>query len=105
MTETKLGTTPDATAQRDAVHIATIPVIAGEMLYAGQRVEMHKGKAWRATVRGSVGVVDPFLKKPVDEGQRFFLCLEPGSITSLRHDWTHPEFESILPVGDEAHDR
>jgi hypothetical protein len=44
-------------------------------------------------VRGlPVGVVDPFLFELVKPGDRFWLLLNPGSITGLRHDWSHPDF-------------
>ena len=87
---------PDgATVERDAIHIAVAPVVAGESLDPSERVYMKWGEAWshhpldREKV---VGIVDPFLEVSIEKGQRFWLYLFPGSITSLRHDWTHPAF-------------
>lgn len=80
---------------RDAVHIAVIPVIAGMTLYPGNRIGIGQDeRAYILTDDENIGIVDPFLKQKVEEGQRFFLCLYPNSITSLRHVWTHPAFTS-----------
>lgn len=80
---------------RDAVHIAIAPVTVAEKLFPGQRVvfaddccERVKG----APANAWIGIVDPFLTAPVFPGQRFWLWMRPGSITSLRHEWTHPAF-------------
>ncbi len=48
--------------------------------------------------RKAVGIVDPFLQRSVLQGQRFYLCLFPGTVTSLRHVWTHPALEIKPPV-------
>ncbi len=94
-----LGTIIDADQQRDAIHVAVAPVICG----AGElRPGMHvgfceAGDHERVTAHPydgvMVGIVDPFLTVAVQKGERFWLFLYPGSITSLRHDWTHPAFE------------
>ncbi len=87
----KLGTILDDDTRRDAVHIAVAPVIAGERLLPGQRIGIVEGVAYR-DVRVDVGIVDPFLRKPIGEGQRFYIWLYPQTITSLRHVWSHPDF-------------
>lgn len=95
MSEVNLGAlVTDELAERDAVHVAIWPATAGEDLRAGDRVgfigyEAKMGKDAPALI----GVVDPFLPSPVLKDQRFWLCLFPNTITSLRHDWSHPAFE------------
>ena len=84
--------------EKDAIHIAVAPMIAGEALSPGAHVGLlQDGRVARNTTH--VGVVDPFLKKGVKPGERFWLYLYPGSITSLKHTWAHPAFEGKeLPV-------
>lgn len=92
MSETKLGQLIDGTARRDAVHVAIAPVQAAERMTPGQRCGVRfDGCAWtRAKI---IGIVDPFLTEPVEEGQWFYLCLFPGTVTGMRHHWSHPSFE------------
>jgi hypothetical protein len=84
---------------RDAIHVAVAPVVAAEKLYPGQHVGMKDGQAFAAGM--PIGIVDPFLSVPVYPEQRFWLFLYPGSITSLRHHWEHPEFADE-PTGRDA---
>ena len=78
--------------QRDAIHIAIIPVIAGEKLLAGDRVDLNE--EGEAVERGpTIGIVDPFLVETVLKGQKAYLFLYPNTITSLKHFWTHPAFD------------
>jgi hypothetical protein len=75
----KLGQlVPDDVFARDAVHVAVIPMVALRVLEPGQRM-VH-------------GIVDPFLPKPVQPGQRFYLFLFPGTVTGMTHAWQHPAF-------------
>ncbi len=87
-----LGTVIDADQHRDAIHLAVEPVVAGCYLNPGAHVSFRDGKAFPARLGQGVGIVDPFLLKPVDEGQRFWLIVYPRQITSLRHVWEHPAF-------------
>jgi len=90
---------PDDVGGRDAVHVAVVSVRAGCYLHPGQTVTFVDppvaGKEPVVTEEyeeQSVGIVDPFLKDSVNRGERFWLYLYPRTITSLRHNWTHPAF-------------
>lgn len=77
---------------KDAIHMAVAPVTAGRFMFPGTHVEVDSaGTAWPG--EKNIGIVDPFLKKPVAKGQKFWLFLYPGSIASLRHEWSHPSFK------------
>ena len=81
-----LGMIIDETQKRDAIHLAVEPVVAKERLLPGQNVGVN------GTTENPMGIVDPFLKNPVEIGQRFWLVVYPRQINSLRHVWTHPAF-------------
>lgn len=83
----KLGQIITTPQERDAIHIAVVPQVASHRLEPGAHVAVPGENGGFP-----VGVVDPFLRHPVEQGQSFWLFLYPGSITSLRHDWTHPAF-------------
>ena len=80
---------------RDAIHIAVVAVTSAQSLSPGEPVELVPGSqdVVRAVRKGGVGIVDPFLPGQVDPGERFWVCLYPYTITSLRHTWMHPAFE------------
>lgn len=89
-----LGTIIDANQKRDAIHLAVIPVEAGEQMCPGEPARLVDGKAIGADARdghGSLGIVDPFLTSNVAKGAHFWLVIYPRVITSLRHVWTHPQ--------------
>lgn len=89
----KLGNlvSPENYNKRDATHIAVAAVEAGENLAPGTHVGfLADGRIGK---RGkNIGIVDPFLKMTVRKGDKFWLYLYPGSITSLEHKWSHPAF-------------
>lgn len=93
---TPLGKLIEGTQYRDAVHIAIAPIRAGEELSPGDHIGILKdGSAGKNATH--IGIVDPFLTKPVFWGDVFFMCLYPNTITSLRHDWSHPAFAAAVP--------
>lgn len=83
---------------RDAIHLAVLPIVAGENLYRGTRIGIAKdGLAWEEYGNcpdvdiKMIGIVDPFLEDDVRPGERFLMVLYPRTITSLRHVWAHPD--------------
>jgi len=88
-----LGMIIDLNVQkRDAIHLATEPVIAAQKLYPGQDVGIDLNGEASYHVDKLLGIVDPFLKAPVMPGEAFWLIVYPRQITHLRHTWEHPDF-------------
>ena len=75
--------------QRDAIHIAVAPVTAYAVVQPGQHVDAQGGPGLPY-----VGIVDPYLRQDVHPGDSYWLFLYPNTVTSLRHEWTHPAFTS-----------
>jgi hypothetical protein len=86
-----LGTIIGPYEKRDAIHLAVDPAVAVEVLQPGQDVGFVVGGV--GVTDNPVGIVDPFLKAPVQVGEQFWLVVYPRQITSLRHVWSHPSFE------------
>jgi hypothetical protein len=93
----------DGERRRDAVHVPVAAVMAAVRLAPGQFV----GLVQEANVDlvgpcdCPIGIVDPFLAQAVEPGERFWLFLYPGSITGLRHIWTHPTFTAAAAAAME----
>lgn len=85
---------PEGEWQRDAIHVAVMPVTAAERLFPGQRVGVLPDGTASISAGKKIGIVDPFLQKPVQPGERLWLCLFPRTITSLKHVWEHPDLPS-----------
>lgn len=91
-----LGKLASEDAGRDAIHIAVAPVVAAATLAPGDHVGVEAdGRASKTSKH--IGIVDPYLKASVKPGDRFYLCLYPNTITSLRHHWVHPAFKEEAP--------
>ena len=93
-----LGELITGTCFRDAIHIAVAPVIANEELQPGQHIGFtpNTTEVVTASANNLIGIVDPFLHEPVKEGQRFWMLLYPNTIQNLRHEWSHPAFNSSV---------
>jgi hypothetical protein len=98
-----LGSILSGGEQRDAIHIAVEPVVAAYQLAPGQHVGRIPSMNGRyGASPNPVGIVDPYLTKPVNAGENFWLLVYPRKITSLRHVWTHPAFDAVedIPTAD-----
>lgn len=86
-------------AQRDAVHIAVFPAIAGERLRPGEHVVIASADGGitveSADKEKAIGIVDPFLLQNVKRGQKIYVCLFPNTITGMSHHWRHPAFDNL----------
>lgn len=93
---------PAAENNRDAIHIAIAPVCATMKLHAGQGIGfVHDNPYDVGLVSHPIGIVDPFLQQPIYPGDVFYMFLYPNTITSLRHEWTHPAFAVKTRDGSE----
>lgn len=90
MSDVCLGSSPLDGQQRDAIHVAVIPMIASEMLRPGQRVGLVGTEAGPSS--NVLGIVDPYLTDVVPKGGKFWMCLLPNTVTGMRHEWQHPAF-------------
>lgn len=90
-TQNLIGKILTGNVERDAIHIAVLPVEAGIPLIAGVRVGLLEGKAVPSGAGiECIGVVDPFLDRHVQRGERCLVFLTPGTVTGMRHHWEHP---------------
>lgn len=86
-------------AQKDAIHIAIAPVECGERLSPGQVIGFVKGSQTVVTGNPKValGIIDPYLVNNLKKGDWCYMLMFPNTITSLRHEWTHPAFQKQSP--------
>lgn len=90
---------------RDAIHIAVAPVVAIQRMAPGTHIGLvpksdPQAEYWAAPgAKPLIGIVDPFLPRPVEKGQLFYMLLYPNTIVGLRHVWAHPAF-----IGGDAYE-
>jgi hypothetical protein len=93
--EPDIGNIIKGEAFRDAIHVAVAPVVVGDdRISPGEHVGfLPDGRVGRKS-SNLIGVIDPFItSKYLFEDSKCYLFLYPKSISSLRHEWTHPAFE------------
>lgn len=92
---------PDA--ERDAVHVAVVPVKAAMDFSAHDRrvAIMQKDGVYYAApgslTTPAIAAVDPFLPIPPRKGERFWAFLDPNTVVGLRHVYTHPALDAVKP--------
>lgn len=98
MSDVTLGVLPSGPVERDAIHVAVVPMIASEMLRPGQRIGVV-GDGIAGPSGKITGIVDPYLTDVVPKGSAFWMCLLPGTVTGMRHHWIHPDFSGPAMPG------
>lgn len=80
--------------ERDAIHVAILPVKAAEPLVQGTTVKVDNlGQATHARREEAIGIVDPFLSKAVEIGEKCWVFIFPGTVTGMRHHWALPAID------------
>jgi hypothetical protein len=93
MSDATLGKKPKIRAQRDAVHVAVLPVQPEYSMAAGTRVIILDRHANPITVAEAIGtecdgVLDPFLAGDTNENDLVWMLVNPDRmIAGVRHDW------------------
>lgn len=89
--------------RRDAIHIAIAPVFAACTLSPGEKVSLIPGTIDKVGPDqvNPIGVVDPFLDRTIAKGEKFWMLLNPYSITGLRHVWSHQAFTNAYRGNNE----
>lgn len=90
--EPTIGKLIEGDEKRDAIHVAISPARAAVKLQPGQDVGLV-GDSFGPSDK-NLGIVDPFFRGWILPGDIFWMFLYPGTITSLRHEWTHPELDN-----------
>lgn len=89
---------------RDAIHLAVEQVTAGSYLNPGAHIGRDADNRYTIRAPGEgLGIVDPFIQGMVRPGDRFWLVVYPRKITSLRHVWSHPDFDDLKSDLPEVH--
>lgn len=86
-----LGTVLEGDQFRDAVHVAVLPLRAAHPLIPGQHVGLTSDGRASVEISDKIGIVDPYLARPLREDEKFWLFLYPRSVTTIRHMWSHPK--------------
>lgn len=101
MEPVKVGRLAEPGQERDAIHIAVIPIKAAHMLRPGEPVSIVQ-PGFAGIGPDPIGIVDPFLQAVVKSGEIFWLFLRPNTITGMRHHWRHPAFDGASEHTDGA---
>ena len=99
-TQQRIGKLLVGTEERDAIHIAVMPLIAAEKLTAGEHVGLTKNGQAHTQYQPFIGIVDPYLTETVEPGRTFYVFMYPNTVTGLRHHWQHPAFADHIEVNE-----
>ena len=95
MAEANVGELIYGWANRDITHIAIMPVTVLFACAPGQHVHAHGIFAYEPDdmYKAKNAIIDPYLESSLMQGDKCYVFLYPDSITSLSHNWTHPDID------------
>lgn len=100
----ELGTVPPAGA-RDAVHVAIFAAMTKQYLTGGDSVSPDPKNPGYVVFNlrdvPAIGIIDPFVGAVYPE-TLFWVILNPGTVTDLRHTWSHPALPPLDRVDTPA---
>lgn len=92
-----LGQVLTGNEERDAIHIAIIPVVLAKDMQPGQQADLVYGtlnQVKPAVGDKGLGIIDPYIQAyGVRKGLKVWLFLNPNTVTGMRHHWKHPAFD------------
>lgn len=97
MSDVNLFEHPTPTSERDAIHVAIEPGIAGSTFNSYDKwIRKFQGKWYACDEDEAHGIINCWNEERVAAGQLFWVMIKPGTVNGMRHHWSHPELDKPI---------